>query len=101
MRSVLAGIDYDRDRIIEFNEFLLIIGDRAQILSEINMIKLFDQLGQVEPGKVAISDVRTFFMVSYLTNHIFSKTQMNRTKKYFQTSLQQRLYKRIFLTRLS
>ncbi len=45
VRSVLSGIDYDHDRIIEFNEFLLIVGDRAQILSELNMGRLFDQLG--------------------------------------------------------
>jgi Ca2+-binding EF-hand superfamily protein len=61
VRQVLAGIDYDRDQIIEFNEFLLIVGNRAEILSDMNLINLFQQLDEVEPGKVAISDVKTFF----------------------------------------
>ena len=61
VRRVLAGIDYDHNQIIEFNEFLLIVGDRSQILSDINLINLFQQLDEVEPGKVAISDVKTIF----------------------------------------
>jgi len=42
----------------------MIIGDRQHILSEINLIHLFNQLDEDEQTRVPLSDVRTIFQVS-------------------------------------
>jgi Ca2+-binding EF-hand superfamily protein len=63
-RAALARVDFDNDQIIEFSDFLMIIGDRQHILSEINLINLFNQLDEDEQTRVPLSDVRTIFQVS-------------------------------------
>lgn len=44
VRTVLCGVDFDHDQIIEFNEFLMICGDRNRILSNYNIQRLFEAL---------------------------------------------------------
>ena len=64
VRSTLALLDFDHSSTIDFDEFILICGDRAEMLSDSNLIDLFNQLDRDEHGRVHLSDVKTFFQVS-------------------------------------
>lgn len=48
VRTVLSRVDFNNDQVIDFEEFLIICGDRKAILSDINLINLFNALDDDE-----------------------------------------------------
>ena len=66
VRSTLARLDFDHTSTIDFNEFVMICGDRNEMLSDDNLVKLFNELEADEHGKVPLSDVKTIFQVSQI-----------------------------------